>query len=73
MLIHREKIKTETGRRYYDILQKLFWDEEYLVVGLFTRLRSDEKRQKMIDFIESGHTDAVDVIEQSRIIAHEDE
>lgn len=70
-IISRENIKTDTGRKYYDLLVKVCGEETYLIGPLFTRIKGDEKRQKMINVINKGVTEISDIIEASYNIAHE--
>ncbi|MBQ8677319.1 MAG: hypothetical protein IJ529_02480 [Alphaproteobacteria bacterium] len=70
-IIDRKNIKTEIGRKYYDLLVKVCGDETYLIDPLFTRIKGDEKRKKMIDIINKGVTDIPDLIEASYNVAHE--
>lgn len=49
--IDRNKFKTETGRKLFDLLKKI-WDDEDFIVGTLAEVKGDEKRQKLIDFIE---------------------
>ena len=49
--IDREKFKTETGKKLYDILVDTVKHTES-IYGILSRLQGDEKRQKLIDLIE---------------------
>ena len=49
--IDRTKFKTETGRKLFDLLKNV-WDDEDFIVGTLSAVKGDEKRQKLIDFIE---------------------
>ncbi len=49
--IDRTKFKTETGRKLFDLLKNI-WDDEDFIVGTLSEVKGDEKRQKLIDFIE---------------------
>ncbi len=49
--IDRNKFKTETGKKLYDMLKKI-WNNEHFLIGVLATVKGDEKRQKLIDFIE---------------------
>lgn len=49
--IDRGKFKTETGKKLYDMLKKI-WNNEHFLIGVLATVKGDEKRQKLIDFIE---------------------
>lgn len=49
--IDRTKFKTETGRKLFDLLKNI-WDDEDFIVGTLLEVKGDEKRQKLINFIE---------------------
>lgn len=49
--IDRDKFKTETGKKLYDMLKKI-WNNEHFLIGVLATIKGDEKRQKLIDFIE---------------------
>lgn len=49
--IDRTKFKTETGRKLFDLLKNI-WDDEDFIVGTLSEVKGDEKRQKLINFIE---------------------
>ena len=49
--IDRTKFKTETGRKLFDLLKNM-WDDEDFIVGTLSEVKGDEKRQKLINFIE---------------------
>ena len=49
--IYRTKFKTETGRKLFDLLKNI-WDDEDFIVGTLSEVKGDEKRQKLINFIE---------------------
>ena len=46
-----EILKTETGRKLFDLLKNI-WDDEDFIVGTLSEVKGDEKRQKLINFIE---------------------
>ncbi len=55
--IDREKFKTETGKKLYDLLKEI-WDNEDFIVGTLAEVKGDKNRQKLIDLIEKdGITD----------------
>lgn len=49
--IDRNKFKTETGRKLFDLLKNI-WDNDDFIVGTMAEVKGDENRQKMIDLIE---------------------
>lgn len=59
--IDRNKFKTETGKKLYDLLVDTVKHTES-IYGILSRLQGDEKRQKLIDFIEKEHETDSDVI-----------
>lgn len=59
--IDRTKFKTETGRKLFDILQNI-WDNEDFIVGVLSEVKGDEKRQKLIDFIEEENVTDDEII-----------
>ncbi len=60
-LIKREQVPTETGRRLYDKLVEIWADGEFVYFTL-ALLSGDERKQKMIDYIEKYEiTDSSDV------------
>lgn len=51
-LIPKEKlIKTPTGENLYKKLLSI-WDNEHFIIGVFAMLKTDEQKQKLLDFIE---------------------
>ena len=50
--IKREKFKTETGKKLFDMLLKIKDDDSFLK-GILCNLVGDEKKQKMIDILEN--------------------
>lgn len=59
--IDREKFKTETGRKLYDLLIDTVKDTE-TIYGILSRLQGDKKRQKLIDLIEEENITDSDII-----------
>ena len=59
--IDRDKFKTETGKKLYDMLKKI-WNNEHFLIGVLATVKGDEKRQKLIDFIEEENEMDSDVI-----------
>lgn len=55
-MIDREKFKTETGKKLYDMLKKV-WDNEHWLIGVLANVKGDEKKQKLIDAIENDFAD----------------
>lgn len=67
--ISREEVPTLTGKKLYDLLIKI-WDDPEFVRGTLEELKGDEKKQRLIDFIEQYNIDdSDDVIELSMDIA----
>lgn len=69
-MINRENIKTEISRKYYDLLDKLCKqaNTEYMRIALYSMVKGDENRLKMIEAIENGITDPFDLITIGRNI-----
>ncbi len=59
--IDRTKFKTETGRKLYDMLKKI-WNNEHFLIGVLATVKGDEKRQKLIDFIEEENVTDSEII-----------
>ena len=59
--IDRTKFKTETGRKLFDLLKNI-WDDEDFIVGTLSEVKGDEKRQKLIDFIEKENVTDDEII-----------
>ena len=59
--IDRTKFKTETGRKLFDLLKNI-WDDEDFIVGTLSEVKGDEKRQKLIDFIEEENVTDSEII-----------
>ncbi len=59
--IDREKFKTEKGKQLYDMLKKIWADDEW-ICGVIIELKGDEKKQKMIDILEDGETDRSQIV-----------
>lgn len=56
--INRDEFKTEIGKKLYDMLKKI-WNNEHFLIGVLATVKGDEKRQRLIDFIEEENvTDA---------------
>jgi hypothetical protein len=58
--IKREKFKTETGKKLFDMLLKIKDDDNFLK-GVLCNLVGDEKKQKMIDILENKDYDTDDL------------
>ena len=58
--IKREKFKTETGKKLFDMLLKIKEDDSFLK-GILCNLVGDEKKQKMIDILENEEIDYNDL------------
>ncbi len=62
-LIKREQVPTETGKKLYDILVKIWSDGDFVYCNLAV-LKGDRNKQKLIDYIEQHDiTDPSDVNE----------
>lgn len=59
--IDRDKFKTETSKKLYDILIEKIGHTES-IYGILSRLQGDEKRQNLINFIEDENVSDSDVI-----------
>lgn len=59
--IDRNKFKTETSKKLYDLLIDTVKHTES-IYGILSRLQGDEKRQKLVDFIEDENVTDSDVI-----------
>ncbi len=59
--IDRTKFKTETGRKLFDLLKNV-WDDEDFIVGTLSAVKGDEKRQKLIDFLEEENITDSEII-----------
>ena len=58
--IKREKFKTETGKKLFDMLLKIKDDDSFLK-GILCNLEREEKKQKMIDILENEEIDYNDL------------
>ena len=58
--IKREKFKTETNKKLFDMLLKIKDDDSFLK-GILCNLVGDEKKQKMIDILENEEIDYNDL------------
>ena len=54
--IDREKFKTETGKKLFDMLVDI-WDDDDFVTGVLCNVKGDERRQKMIKALENNLED----------------
>lgn len=59
--IKREEIPTETGKKLYDLLKDI-WDDQEFIFGTLLELKGDEKKQKLIDFIEKEKVTSSDIV-----------
>lgn len=51
-LIPKEKIiKTPIGETLYKKLLSI-WDNEHFIIGVFAMVKTDEQKQKLLDFID---------------------
>ncbi len=69
-LISRDKIKTELGKQLYDRLKNEVWNDEEFLVGIFVRLKGDEKKRELIKYLDEGVTDSDDITDKSLEIAY---
>ncbi len=70
--IDREKFKTETGKKLYDLLKKI-WNDNDFIGGVMANVKGDINRQKLIDLIEEdGINDSDTIILASLDIAEGD-
>lgn len=56
ILINREKFKTETGRKLYDMLKDI-WDDEHWMIAVAMNVKGDDKKQKLIEIMENNFSD----------------
>lgn len=69
-LISRDKIKTELGKQLYDRLKNEVWNDEGFLVGIFVRLKGDEKKRELIKYLDEGVTDSDGITDKSLEIAY---
>ena len=69
-LISRDKIKTELGKQLYDRLKNEVWNDEEFLVGIFVRLKKNEKKRELIKYLDEGVTDSDDITDKSLEIAY---
>lgn len=69
--IKRDDVPTETGKKLFDLLYKS-WDDPEFIRGVLSRLKGDEKKQKMIDAINGGIVDSDDITDKSLEIAYDE-
>ena len=61
ILINRDQVPTDTGKKLYDLLVKA-WEDPEFIYGVLARLRGDTQKQKLIDFIEEENETDSDII-----------
>lgn len=54
-------IKTEKAEELYKKLKEI-WDNEHFIIGVFSHLDNEEKKQEMIAILDSGLTDTDEII-----------
>ncbi len=64
--IDRENFKTETGKKLYDLLNKI-WDDNDFIGGVMADVKGDVNRQKLIDLIEKDGINDSDTISLAAI------
>ena len=69
--IKRDDVPTETGKKLFALLYKS-WDDPEFIRGVLSRLKGDEKKQKMIDAINGGIVDSDDITDKSLEIAYDE-
>lgn len=58
----KKNTSTPTAKKFYNMMKEI-WDEENFLVGRLLDLKTDEKKQKMIDILEeTGLTDTDEII-----------
>lgn len=55
-IIDRNKFQSETGRRLYDKLKEI-WDDHDFILGILVWVKGDEKRKKLLKYLDEGETD----------------
>ena len=55
-IIDRNKFQSETGRRLYDKLKEI-WDDHDFIRGILVWVKGDEKRKKLLKYLDEGETD----------------
>lgn len=55
-IIDRNKFKTETSKKLFDLLKDI-WNDNDFIAGVLANLKNDENKQKMIVALEDGLTD----------------
>lgn len=54
-------IKTKVAKKLYDMLYEI-WANDDFVLGVIFKLKDDEKKLKMINFLENGLTNTDEII-----------
>lgn len=54
-------VKTEKAEELYKKLKEI-WDNEHFTIGILSHLDNEDKKQKMIDILDSGLTDTDEII-----------
>lgn len=55
-IIDRNKFQSETGRRLHDKLKEI-WDDPDFILGILVWVKGDEKRKKLLKYLDEGETD----------------
>ncbi len=66
----RENIKTETGRKLYDLLKDILDDHAFLY-GILYDLKTEDKMLKMIELLENGLTDTNEITLHATAMQHD--
>ncbi len=61
-MIDRSKFKTELGKQLYDRL-KAIWDNEHWILGVLVSVKGDEKKKKIMKYLDKGITDTDQILE----------
>ena len=58
----KKNTSTPIAKKFYNMLKEI-WDEENFLISMLLDLKTDEKKQKMIDLLEeTGLTDTDEII-----------
>nr|DAJ86664.1 MAG TPA: hypothetical protein [Caudoviricetes sp.] len=61
-MIDRSKFKTELGRVLYDRLKNI-WDDADFIGGVLVSVKGDEKKKKLMRYLDAGETDTDRILE----------
>lgn len=62
--IIKRHTQTEVGKALYTLLKMSFDDKEF-IAGTLSDLETDSDKQKMVDYISTGHFDSSDILLKS--------